>query len=239
MIIFPAIDIKDNKCVRLMQGKFDKVKIYSDDPVDMAKKWEFLGAEFLHVVDLDGARNNDFTNRKSIDNIVKNIKIPIQIGGGIRSKERVKELLDLGVARVIIGTMAVENQKLLEKIATKYAENLAVSIDAVNGKVATRGWETISDIESIDLCRFLEKINIKTLVYTDILRDGMLKGPNFDIYKMLSEKTTLDIIASGGVSTIEDITRLNSMDLYGAIIGKALYDERISFKEVIKCLQEE
>lgn len=239
MIIFPAIDIKDNKCVRLTQGKFNKVKIYSDNPVDMAKKWEFLGAEFLHIVDLDGARNNDFTNRKSIDNIVKNIKIPVQIGGGIRSEERVKELLDLGVTRVIIGTMAVENQNLLEKIATKYADNLAVSIDAVNGKVATRGWETISDIESIDLCRFLEKINIKTVVYTDILRDGMLKGPNFDIYKMLSEKTTLDIIASGGVSTIEDITKLNSMKLYGAIIGKALYDQRISFKEAIKCLQEE
>ena len=239
MIIFPAVDIKDNKCVRLTQGKFDNVKVYSDDPVEIAKQWEELGAEFLHVVDLDGARNVEFTNRKSIEKITKNIKIPLQVGGGVRNEERVKELIDTGVSRVIIGTMAVENQGLLEKITVKYQEKLAVSIDAVNGKVAVRGWETVSNIDSLNLCKYLEKIGIKTLVYTDILRDGMLKGPNFEIYNTLSKKTNLNIIASGGVSTINDIKRLKSMDMYGAIIGKALYDERLDFKEVLQCLLEE
>lgn len=239
MIIFPAVDIKDNKCVRLTQGKFDNVKVYSDNPVEMAKRWEQLGAEFLHVVDLDGARNVEFTNRKSIEKIAKNISIPLQVGGGVRNEERVKELIDSGVSRVIIGTMAVENQELLEILAAKYKRNLAVSIDAVKGKVAVRGWETVSNIDSLDLCNYLEKIGIKTLVYTDILRDGMLKGPNFEIYDTLSKKTNLDIIASGGVSTINDIKRLNQMDMYGAIIGKSLYDERLDFKEVRQCLLEE
>ncbi len=239
MIIFPAVDIKDNKCVRLTQGKFDNVKVYSNNPVEMAKRWEQLGAEFLHVVDLDGARNVEFTNRKSIEKIAKNISIPLQVGGGVRNEERVKELIDSGVSRVIIGTMAVENQELLEILAAKYKRNLAVSIDAVKGKVAVRGWETVSNIDSLDLCNYLEKIGIKTLVYTDILRDGMLKGPNFEIYDTLSKKTNLDIIASGGVSTINDIKRLNQMDMYGAIIGKSLYDERLDFKEVRQCLLEE
>lgn len=239
MIVFPAVDIKDNKCVRLTQGKFDNVKVYSNDPVEMAKQWEELGAEFLHVVDLDGARNVEFTNRKSIEKIAKNINIPLQVGGGVRNEERVKELIDSGVSRVIIGTMAVENQELLKKLAAKYKEKLVVSIDAVNGKVAVRGWETVSNIDSLDLCKYLEEIGIKTLVYTDILRDGMLKGPNFEIYDTLSKKTNLDIIASGGVSSINDIKRLSQMDMYGAIIGKALYDERLDFKEVLQCLLEE
>lgn len=237
MIILPAIDIKDNKCVRLTQGKFDNVKVYSDNLVEMAKKWENSGAEYLHVVDLDGARNVDFTNRKSIELIAKSINIPLQVGGGIRDEKRVEELINIGVSRVIIGTMAVENRELLEKIVKKHKDKIAVSIDAIKGKVAVRGWEKVSDIEAIDLCKFLEDIGIKTLVYTDILRDGMLKGPNFEIYEMLSKETNLDIIASGGVSTIEDVKKLSEMNLYGAIIGKALYDERLDFEEVIKCLR--
>ena len=236
MILFPAIDIKDNKCVRLTQGKFDKVEVYSGDPVEKAKKWESMGAEYLHVVDLDGAKNEGFQNRNSIEKIAKAIKIPMQTGGGIRDEERIKNLLDIGVERVIVGTIAIENKMLLTELVKKYKEHIAVSIDALNGKVAVRGWQTVGNVDSVEICGFLEEIGIKTLIYTDISKDGMLSGPNFDIYKVLSEKTKLNIVASGGVTTRDDIKKLNEMDMYGAIIGKALYDKRLDFKEALNSL---
>lgn len=237
MILFPAIDIKDNKCVRLTQGKFELMNVYSDDPVDMAKKWESLGAEYLHVVDLDGAKDEGFNNRKSIEKIAKSIKIPMQTGGGIRNSERIKNLIDIGVERAIVGTMAIENQKLLTELASIYKEHLAVSIDAFKGKVATRGWQDVGNVDSIEICKFLESIGISTLVYTDISKDGMLSGPNFEIYEELSRKTKLNIIASGGVTSIDDIKRLDSMNMYGAIIGKALYDNKLDFKEALKAIK--
>jgi len=238
MILFPAIDIKDNKCVRLTQGKFDNMNVYSDDPIEMAKKWESLGASYLHVVDLDGAKDEGFQNRKSIERIVNSIKIPMQTGGGIRSEERIKNLIEIGVSRVIVGTMAIENQELLTKITKIYKEKIAVSIDAYKGKVAVRGWQSVGDTDSIDICKFLEQIGIKTIVYTDISKDGMLGGPNFDVYEELSQKTNLDIIASGGVTTISDIEKLNNMNMYGAIIGKALYDDKLDFKEALRTIGE-
>lgn len=237
MILFPAIDIKDNKCVRLTQGKFELMNVYSDDPVDMAKKWESLGAEYLHVVDLDGAKDEGFNNRKSIEKIAKSIKIPMQTGGGIRNSERIKNLIDIGVERAIVGTMAIENQKLLTELASIYKEHLAVSIDAFKGKVATRGWQDVGNVDSIEICKFLEGIGISTLVYTDISKDGMLTGPNFEIYEELSRKTKLNIIASGGVTSIDDIKRLDSMNMYGAIIGKALYDNKLDFNEALKVIK--
>ena len=152
----------------------------------------------------------------------------------IRDEKRVKELLDLGINRVIVGTMAIENKELLKELIEKYGnDKIVVSIDAKNGKVATHGWEKVSDIDSVDLCKELEQIGVKTIVYTDISKDGMLEGPNFDIYKELSQKTSLDIIASGGVTSIDDVKRLLDMNMYGAIIGKALYDNRIDLKEVL------
>lgn len=234
MILFPAIDIKDNKCVRLTQGKFDNVNVYSDDPVEMAKKWESMGAEYLHVVDLDGAKNEGFQNRKSIEKIAKAISIPMQTGGGIRSEKRIKNLLNIGVDKVIIGTMAIENIGLFAELVKNYKEHIAVSIDALNGKAATRGWQTVGNVDSIEICGVLEFIGINTIVYTDISKDGMLSGPNFDIYRELSEKTDINIIASGGVTTLEDIKRLREMNLYGAIIGKALYDGRLDFTHGLK-----
>jgi phosphoribosylformimino-5-aminoimidazole carboxamide ribotide isomerase len=239
MIIFPAIDIKENKCVRLSQGDFSKVKTYSNEPFDMALKWKNEGASFLHIVDLDGARSEEIINKKSIEKIAKSIGIPIQVGGGIRSEEKIKNFIDMGVARVIIGTIAVENKDLLKELISKYKEKLIISIDAKDGKVALRGWEVISEVDSIDLCKELEEIGIKTIVYTDISKDGMLEGPNFDIYKILSEKTSLNIIASGGISSIDDIKKLKDMNIYGAIVGKALYDNKLELKEALKCLQEE
>ena len=234
MIIFPAIDIKDNKCVRLTQGNFDKVNIYSEDPYLMAKKWVECGAKFIHVVNLNGSRDEIGINDETLAKVAKSVDVPIQVGGGIRDEKRVKELLDLGINRVIVGTMAIENKELLKELIEKYkAEKIVVSIDAKNGKVATHGWEKVSDIDSVDLCKELEQIGVKTIVYTDISKDGMLEGPNFDIYKELSQKTSLDIIASGGVTSIDDIKKLRDMNMYGAIIGKALYDKKLDLKEVI------
>lgn len=234
MIIFPAIDIKDKKCVRLTQGDFDKVNVYGEDPSLMAKKWADYGAEFIHVVNLNGSRDEIGINDETLSKVAKSVDVPIQVGGGIRDEKRVKELLDLGINRVIVGTMAIENKELLKELIEKYkADKIVVSIDAKNGKVATHGWEKVSDIDSVDLCKELEQIGVKTIVYTDISKDGMLEGPNFDIYKELSQKTSLDIIASGGVTSIDDVKRLLDMNMYGAIIGKALYDNRIDLKEVL------
>lgn len=234
MIIFPAIDIKDKKCVRLTQGDFDKVNVYGEDPSLMAKKWADYGAEFIHVVNLNGSRDEIGINDETLAKVAKSVDVPIQVGGGIRDEKRVKELLDLGINRVIVGTMAIENKELLKELIEKYkAEKIVVSIDAKNGKVATHGWEKVSDIDSVDLCKELEQIGVETIVYTDISKDGMLEGPNFDIYKELSQKTSLDIIASGGVTSIDDVKRLLDMNMYGAIIGKALYDNRIDLKEVL------
>ena len=208
MIIFPAIDIKDKKCVRLTQGDFDKVNVYGEDPSLMAKKWADYGAEFIHVVNLNGSRDEIGINDETLAKVAKSVDVPIQVGGGIRDEKRVKELLDLGINRVIVGTMAIENKELLKELIEKYkADKIVVSIDAKNGKVATHGWEKVSDIDSVDLCKELEQIGVKTIVYTDISKDGMLEGPNFDIYKELSQKTSLDIIASGGVTSIDDVKR--------------------------------
>lgn len=239
MIIFPAIDIKDNRCVRLTQGRFDNIKIYSSDLENVVKSWESVGAEYLHLVDLDGARGNFDINTKSIEKIIRYSNIPIQIGGGIRTYECVKRLIEIGVSRVILGTIAIENRELTEKIAIDFCENLAISIDAVNGKAKIRAWEKETNIDVFEICSYMKNLGIKTLIYTDILRDGMLKGANIEMYKKLQNNTKLDIIASGGVSSIKDIEALKELSVHGAIIGKAFYDNKLSYQEVIKCLQNE
>ena len=233
MIIFPAIDIKDNNCVRLLQGNFDEVSVYGNDPGLMAQRWEREGARFIHIVNLNGARGEGNTNDVSIKNILNSIHVPIQVGGGVRDRNRVKELLDLGVNRIIVGSMAIEDKKLLKDLVNEHKEKIVVSIDAKDGKVAVNGWEEISDVDSIDLCKELELIGVKTIVYTDISKDGMLIGPNFDIYEKLSKYTSLDIIASGGITSTDDIKKLKEMNIYGAIIGKALYENKVKLKEVL------
>ncbi len=233
MIIFPAIDIKENKCVRLLQGNFDKVNIYGESPSKMARKWQDKGSKFIHIVSLNGARGEGNINDESIKLILSNVDIPIQVGGGIRDAKRVKELLDLGVERVIVGSMAVDNKELLQTLVNRYKEKIVVSIDAKKGKVATQGWEEISNIDSVELCKQLEEMGVKTIIYTDISKDGMMIGPNFDIYQKLSKETNLDIIASGGVTTIQDVQKLKDMNLYGAIIGKSLYENKIKLEEVL------
>ena len=186
-------------------------------------------------VNKDGSSNTVFrlVYDESIKKVLDTVNIPIQIGGGIRSKERVKQLLNMGVNRVIVGSMAIKNKELLKELVNKYKEKIVVSIDVKNNKVAVEGWEELSNVNSVELCKELEKIGVKTIVYTDISKDGMLIGPNFDIYEKLSKETNLDIIASGGISSIEDIKKLKDMNLYGAIIGKALYENKIELKEVL------
>lgn len=234
MIIFPAIDIKDNKCVRLIQGDFNKVSIYGDEPDKIAKKWEESGSKFIHIVSLNGARGEGNINDNSIKKILDTVNVPIQVGGGIRDEERAKILFDLGVNRIILGSIAVKNRQLLKNLLNKYKDKIVVSIDARDNLVAVEGWEEISKVNSIEFCKELEQMGVKTIVYTDISKDGMLDGPNFDIYKILRKETNLDIIASGGITTIDDVKKLIEMNIYGAIIGKSLYENKIDLKEALE-----
>lgn len=234
MIIFPAIDIKDNKCVRLIQGDFNKVSIYGDEPDKIAKKWEESGSKFIHIVSLNGARGEGNINDNSIKRILDTVNVPIQVGGGIRDEERAKILFDLGVNRIILGSIAVKNRQLLKNLLNKYKDKIVVSIDARDNLVAVEGWEEISKVNSIEFCKELEQMGVKTIVYTDISKDGMLDGPNFDIYKILRKETNLDIIASGGITTIDDVKKLIEMNIYGAIIGKSLYENKIDLKEALE-----
>ena len=235
MIIYPAIDLKDQSCVRLTQGAYEKMTVYEKDPVKVAKRWETMGAEILHLVDLDGAKNGNRVNQPVVKEILKNINIPIQLGGGIRDTEGVKTLLDLGVSQVIIGTVALENPAWIKEMIEKYGDRIIVSIDAINGLIATHGWQVVTEVKAIDFVKQLKSYGLSRIVYTDIEKDGMLIGPNFQMYEELAEKVDIEVIASGGVTTLEDIKRLKTMNLYGAIVGKALYDGKLDLEEVLKC----
>ncbi len=235
MQLYPAIDMKDGKCVRLTQGLFDNVKVYSDSPSHMAKLWVSKGASFLHVVDLDGALAGEPVNREAIRSIVRAVDVPVQIGGGIRSREAVKRMLDLGVNRVIIGTKAVQEPTFVQEMVESFGpDRIVVGIDARDGLVAVEGWGQVSARKAADLCMEMQKAGIRHVVYTDISRDGMLSGPNVEATKKLTEATGMDIIASGGVSSIEDLASLYDQGICGAIIGKALYEKRIDLQEAVR-----
>lgn len=234
MIIFPAVDILQGKCVRLIQGDYNQEKVYSDSPVAMAQTWAAKGAEFIHIVDLDGAKSGESINKQIIINIAQNVDVPIQVGGGIRSLATIDSYISNGVNRVIIGTAAIQDQAFLEEAVKQYGEKIVVSIDAKNDFVATDGWTDTSDVRALDLVKKLEAIGVQTIVYTDIAKDGMLQGPNFAEQKAINEATTMNVIASGGVTTQEDIVKLKTLNLYGVIIGKALYDGKLSLEDIIK-----
>lgn len=242
MIIFPAIDIKEGKVVRLIQGKFDQVTDYGLDPVTVAQEWESQGAQWLHVVDLDGAQTGEPKNFETIFKIVKKVKIPVQAGGGIRQEKIVEQLLQANVARVVLGTKAIENLDFLKEVIKLYGNKIAVSLDCSQGFVQTKGWTQGSNVQAVSFCGQLEKIGLQCLVYTDISRDGMLQGPNFTGLAELLSKTKISVIASGGVSSLEDIKKLKAMrpPPMGVIIGKALYEGKINLKEAIGvCSQKE
>ncbi len=232
MIIFPAIDIRGGRCVRLYQGEYDKETVYNNDPVAIAEKWEKEGAKYLHIVDLDGALTGELVNKDLIKRIVEAVDVPIQVGGGIRTLERAKEILDLGVARIIVGTSAIKKKGFTQELVENFGERVVVSIDAKEGYVCVDGWTNSSEIEAIEFAKELEEIGVKTIVYTDISKDGTMIGPNLYELDRLKKSVDIDIIASGGIGRKEDIEDLRRMNLYGAIVGKALYEGRISMKEL-------
>ncbi len=235
MQLYPAIDIKGGQCVRLTQGLFDNVKIYSDTPADMARLWRECGATFLHVVDLDGALAGESVNRPVIQSIVGSVDIPVQLGGGIRTRQTVKDMLEMGVKRVIIGTKAVERPEFIRELTEEFGpERIVVGVDAKDGLVAVEGWEKVSALTSAELCFQMKDYGVRHIVYTDIARDGMLSGPNVAATKKLTEETGLDIIASGGVSSMEDLQELYDQGICGAIIGKALYEKKVDLKEAVR-----
>lgn len=233
MEIFPAIDIRNQQSVRLLQGDYNQETQYGD-PIEMAKRWVREGATYLHIVDLDAAKGNPSNNLEVIQKIVQEVDVPIQVGGGIRSIERIKELLDIGVNRVILGTAAVKEPDFVKQSVEQFGEQVVVSIDARDGYVATDGWTETSSLRALDFVKELKSAGVQTIVYTDISKDGMLQGPNLQELNYMNDATSIDVIASGGVTSIDDIQALSGMGIYGAIIGKALYEGKIDLKAVME-----
>ncbi|MBE5092747.1 MULTISPECIES: 1-(5-phosphoribosyl)-5-[(5-phosphoribosylamino)methylideneamino]imidazole-4-carboxamide isomerase [Bacillus cereus group] len=234
MEIFPAIDLKEGRCVRLYQGEFSKETVMNEDPVAQAIIFEKLGAEILHIVDLDGAIAGESLNLPVIEKICKAVRIPVQVGGGIRSLVTVEKLLSAGVEKVILGTAALYDNSFLEEAVRLYKEKIIVGIDAKNGFVATRGWLDLSEISYVSLAKQMESLGVQTIVFTDISKDGTLAGPNFEQLAILQKSVGIRLIASGGVASIQDVKKLNDMNIYGVIIGKALYEKTIDLEEVLQ-----
>ena len=242
MLILPAIDIRGGKCVRLTQGDFGKEKIYSNFPVEQAKKFQDCGAKFLHVVDLDGAKEGAPINLFIIKKILETVKIPIEVGGGIRSMEDIETYLDLGVERVILGSAAVENPELVKEAAEEFGgENIAVGIDARDGVVAVHGWNDLGLMQAEDLAMQIGDFGISTMIYTDISRDGMLEGIDAEHLAEIAKKSGVNLIASGGISSADDIRSLKKFEsegIVGAIIGKAIYENILDLSEAVKVAEE-
>lgn len=231
MLIIPAIDLKDGKCVRLTQGQKDAETIFSHNPVDMAKTWQDQGADYLHVVDLDGAFEGIPKNLALVEQIIKQIKIPVEFGGGLRTTQAVKTVLDLGVDRVIIGTKAVDSPMWVHDLCAAFPGRIAVGIDAKNGTVAVKGWTALCEWTVTDFAKEIEKISPSVIIYTDISKDGMLQGPNISSLEELLTVVKTPVIASGGVSSLKDIEALSQLNIAGMIIGKALYTGHIKLLE--------
>ncbi|MED0901244.1 1-(5-phosphoribosyl)-5-[(5-phosphoribosylamino)methylideneamino]imidazole-4-carboxamide isomerase [Bacillus cereus] len=234
MEIFPAIDLKEGRCVRLYQGEFSKETVMNEDPVAQAIIFEKFGAKILHIVDLDGAIAGESVNLPVIERICRAVRIPVQVGGGVRSLAAVEKLLLVGVEKVILGTAALYDKVFLEEAVRLYKEKIIVGIDAKNGFVATRGWLDMSEISYINLAKQMENVGVQTIVFTDISKDGTLAGPNFEQLELLQKSVSIRLIASGGVASIQDVKKLNDMNIYGVIIGKALYEKTIDLEEVLE-----
>lgn len=233
MLIIPAIDLKNGKCVRLTQGVFGSEKIYSDNPVDMAKKWEKEGAKMLHLVDLDGAKNGTMTNLKTIKKIINSVNIPVQVGGGIRDEKTIKILLDAGVSGIVLGTIALENKTLLIQLLKKYGSQIIIALDTKNGKLVKRGWLKETDKSCLETAEEFENQGVEKFMYTDVVKDGTLTEPNYKEIIKLAKTLSMPILVGGGISNIRDIKKLKSIGVEGVIIGKAIYENRINLKEAI------
>lgn len=232
MIIYPAIDLRGGRAVRLTKGDYDQMKVYNDDPASVALGFKAAGATHLHVVDLDGAREGVPQNAETIRKLTA-AGLFTEVGGGIRDEARIRQYLDGGVARVILGTIAVRDFRFVERMVKQYGDRIAVGVDAKDGFVAVSGWEETTRFTGVDFCRKLRDAGVKTVIYTDIGRDGCLAGANLPLYRELSGIEGLDVIASGGVSFESDVTALREMNLHGAIIGKALYEGKLNLERCI------
>lgn len=239
MNIIPAIDLLEGKCVRLYQGEYTRSQVFSDNPVEVAQQWVEQGASMLHVVDLDGAKEGKPINVKAIEAIVKAVSVSVQVGGGLRDHTSVNQLLDIGVKRVILGTVAVEEPELVEQLCQAFPGQILVGIDARQGWVATHGWLETSEITAVELAEKMTQLGVSSIIYTDIHRDGTLSGPNLDSLRELANRVSLPIIASGGVSSITDLLSLLALEplgVNGVIIGRALYTGEVSLKEALQAV---
>ena len=233
MYIFPAIDIRGGNAVRLYQGDYDQETVYSTDPKDVAKSFLAAGASHLHIVDLDGARDGELANVDTITHIIRDLNMFVEVGGGIRDEDRIKQYLSLGVSRVILGTIAQQDPEFAAAMAKKYGDAIAIGVDARDGKVAINGWKEITDTDSYEFCSDLAKAGIKAVIYTDISKDGGMTGTNMEAYRRLSEIEGLDITASGGISSMEEIYALKDI-VHSAILGKALYTGALDLAACVK-----
>ena len=234
MLIFPAIDLFDGKAVRLFKGDYNQMTVYNNDPLAVARDFEAAGATCIHVVDLEGAKDGTTPNLETVRAIANETSLFCEIGGGIRSMETVETYLAAGVDRVILGTAAVTDEDFLRKAVERFGEKIAVGVDIRDGKVAIRGWTETSALDALDFCRKLQNMGVSTVICTDISRDGAMQGTNHELYRTMSEMFDLKIVASGGVSSVEDVRKLAEKDLYGAIIGKAYYTGAIDRAEAIE-----
>jgi phosphoribosylformimino-5-aminoimidazole carboxamide ribotide isomerase len=236
-LVYPAIDLKGGKVVRLQQGRADAVTVYSGDPAAVARRWEGEGARYLHVVDLDGAFDGEPRNWDSVKAILKAIQIPVQLGGGMRTRAQIEDAMKMGVTRVVVGTKACESPELVRTLATDFGAHVAVGIDARDGFVAVNGWVERTELSAIDFARQIDQLGVKHIIFTDIATDGTLTGPNYTALRSVCAAVKCFVIASGGVSDLNDVRQLESMtkkcpNLTGVIIGKALYDGRIDLKQL-------
>lgn len=241
MIIIPAIDLKNGKCVRLLQGRMDEETVFSDDPAAMAIRWERQGASLIHLVDLDGAVEKEPRNLPAIQSIIRSCSVPVQIGGGIRNLDTIRMYIDLGVSRVIIGTEAIRNPQLIFTACQAFPDQIVVGIDSRNGKVAIEGWTETTTVTSIELARQFEAAGVAAINFTDIHRDGMHSGPNIEETRRLAEAVSIPIIASGGVSSLQDIKNLlplATVGVTGVITGRAIYEGTLDLREAIAVARE-
>lgn len=242
LTVIPAIDLRGGNCVRLVQGKLENEEIYSKDPVFIAKLWQSKGATRLHIADLDGAFSGIGQNFAIIKEIRKSLNIMIQVGGGIRNMASIEKALDIGIDRVILGTVVVYNPKILEEAVTKFGEKVVVAVDVSDDKIAIGGWKEISSVGAEELVKKIEAIGVKEIVYTDIKKDGTLEGPNYSAIENVCRSTKMGVIAAGGIGQLGDISRLKelsvSVGLKGVVVGKALYNENVNLEEAFKMVQE-
>jgi phosphoribosylformimino-5-aminoimidazole carboxamide ribotide isomerase len=241
MIIIPAIDLKDGRCVRLFQGRMSEETVYSENPIDVAKKWQSEGAQRIHIVDLNGAIIGKPYHYSLIKDIAKSLSIPIEVGGGIRDLETIEKYLSFGVQWVILGTMMLKNPLLIEEASRRFPERIILAIDLRKGKVSIKGWTEEASVGALDLIKSFEDVGISSIILTDIERDGMERGLNFEMIRSIATSIRLPLIASGGVSTIEDIKKLTELEplgVMGVIIGRALYNGSINLKEAIQIISE-